>query len=251
MRRTGPLEDQVRRADADDMAADSVTPPPTPFDTFRNAPVADDGKKSLNVIFKADVASSLEAIDLSVRAIKSEQVGLRVLDSGIGTITEADVKTAAAKGAVIFGFRVDIDGAARSTAERQSIRIANFDIIYELIEAIRVAMTELLPTTTERTVVGRLKVLAIFKTDARAIILGGRVQSGQIEKGILVDLVHGETPVRIGKVTSLQQEKEDVSEVASGVECGMRIDTAGFTGEIKEGDILEFIREAQVKQTLG
>ena len=237
---------------ADDMAADSITPPPIPFDTFRATPTtSEDNRKYLNVIFKADVASSLEAIDLSVRAIQSEGVGLRVLDSGIGTVTEADVKTAAAKGAIIFGFRVDTDNSAKSTAERQSIRIATFDIIYELIEAIRGAMTELLPTSTERTVSGRLKVLAIFKTDARSIILGGRVQSGKVEKGILVDLVRGETIARIGKITSLQQEKEDVAEAASGVECGMRIDTNAFTGEIKEGDILEFIREAQVKQALG
>jgi translation initiation factor IF-2 len=99
--------------------------------------------------------------------------------------------------------------------------------------------------------VGKLRVLAIFKKETRSIILGGKVTTGVVKKGSLVDLVKGDAPVRVGKITSLQQEKQDVAEAATGVECGMRIDTSGFDGEIKEGDVLEFVTEAQVTQSLG
>ncbi len=236
---------------AEELAADSITPPPAAFDTFRGG---DHGTSSdrltLNVIFKADVASSLEAIELSIAAIPSEQISLRVLGSGIGNITEGDVKTAAAKGAIILGFRVQPDSAAAKLAERDGITIRSFDIIYELIEAIRNELAALLPTETQRTVVGKLKVLAIFKTDARSVILGGRVTTGSIRKGSLVDLAQSEKPIRIGKITSLQREKEDVTEVAQGADCGMRIDTNAFEGEVREGDVLEFITEEQVKKTL-
>ena len=235
---------------AEELAADSVTPPPVAFDTYRGEYTADTKRLTLNVIFKADVASSLEAIELSLGAIKSEQVGVRVLSSGIGNISEADAKTAAAKGAIVIGFRVQTESAAQKLAERDAIIIRSFDIIYELIEAVRNELTTLLPSTTERTVVGKLRVLAIFKTEARTIILGGRVVSGVVKKGAIADLMRGETPTRIGKITSLQQEKEDVSEVGQGVECGMRIDTSGFDGKIQEGDTIEFITEAQVAQSL-
>jgi len=234
---------------AEELAADAVTPPPPSFDTFRKATEGTE-KNVLNAIFKADVASSLEAIELSISPIAHEQVAFRVLDSGTGNVSEADVKTAAAKGATIYAFRVGVEPAAAKLAERDGITIRSSDIIYELVEAFRRDLTGLLPSQTKRTVLGKLRILAIFKTDARSIILGGKITTGIGKKGALVDLASGDTPVRIGKITSLQQEKEDVSEVATGVECGMRIDTSAFSGEIKEGDILEFVTEEQVAQTL-
>jgi translation initiation factor IF-2 len=235
---------------AEELAADSITPPPVPFDTFRGTAASDGDRRVLNVIFKADVASSLEAIELSVSPIAHEQVAFRVLDSGVGSISEADVKTAAAKGAIIYAFRVPVDAAAAKLAERDGITIRTSDIIYELIEAFRKDLTALLPTQIQRTIVGKLRVLAIFKQETKNIILGGKVTTGTVKKGSLVDLAKTEAPVRVGKITSLQQEKEDVSEVATGVECGMRIDTSAFSGDIKEGDILEFVTEESVQQTL-
>ncbi|HXK36607.1 MAG TPA: translation initiation factor IF-2 [Candidatus Paceibacterota bacterium] len=235
---------------AEDIAADSVLPPPPAFETFRTTTESEEEKVVLNVIFKADVSSSLEALERAVATISREQITLRVLDSGIGNVSEADVKTAAAKGAVIFGFSIGIDPAAAKLAERDSITIRTSDIIYEVVEAVRKDMERLLPSRTERTVVGKLRVLAIFKKDARSIILGGKVTTGVVKKGSLVDLVKEPEPVRVGKITSLQQEKQDVAEVATGVECGMRIDTSTFTGDIGEGDVLEFVTEAEVAQTL-
>lgn len=245
-----PFRTAPAKKSAEEMASEAAATPPPAFDTFRTSEAESEGKQVLNVIFKSDVASSLEAIELSVGSIAHEQVAFRVLDSGVGNISEADVRTAAAKGAIIYAFRAPIDPAAVKLAERDGIRIRSFDVIYELIEAFRADLGELLPSETKRTVLGKLRVLAIFKTETRNIILGGKVVSGTIKKGSLVDLVRNEIPVRIGKITSLQQEKEDVTEVAQGVECGMRIDTSSFDGTIQEGDTLEFITEESVKSTL-
>ena len=235
---------------AEELAADFVTEPPVPFDTFRQSAAPVEGKLMLNAIFKADVSSSLEAIELSVKAMGGERVGLRVLDAGIGNVAEVDVKTAAAKGAIIYAFRVAIEPDAAKHAERDGIVIRQSDIIYELVETVRKDLEALLPTQTEREVTGKLRVLAIFKTEAKNIILGGKVTTGVVHKGALVDLVRGDTPVRVGKITSLQREKEDVDEASMGAECGMRVDTSSFDGDIKEGDVLEFVTESQVKQTL-
>lgn len=247
-----PFRTASAKKEAENLAAEAPTPPPVAFDQYRpSSTETTEDKLTLNIIFKADVASSLEAIELSLNAIPSEQISLRVLGSGIGNISEADVKTAAAKGAVIVGFRVQTDPNAAKLAERDGIVIKSFDIIYELIETIRKDLTALLPTQTQRNVIGKLRVLAIFKKDARSIILGGRVTSGSVRKGAIVDVVRNDVPTRVGKISSLQQEKEDVTEVAQGVECGMRIDTSAFDGDIQEGDILEFITEEQVQQTLS
>lgn len=236
---------------AEDLAADFVTEPPVPFDTFRQAAATPvEGKLMLNALFKADVSSSLEAIELSVKAIGGDRVGLRVLDAGIGNVAEVDVKTAAAKGAIIYAFRVAVEPDAAKHAERDGIVIRQSDIIYELVESVRKDLEALLPTQTERAVTGKLRVLAIFKKEAKNVILGGKVTTGSVSKGALVDLVRGDTPVRVGKITSLQREKEDVDEASMGAECGMRIDTSAFDGDISEGDVLEFVTESQVKQTL-
>lgn len=249
---------------AEELAADNITPPPPTFDTFRKAAPETGDKLVLNAIFKADVASSLEAIELSVSPIIHEKVAFRVLDSGVGNVSEADVKTATAKGAIIYAFRVAIEPAAAKLAERDGIAIRQSDIIYELIETFRNDLTALLPSQTQRTVTGKLRVLAIFKTEAKNIILGGKVTTGVVRKGSLVDLVKGASPAgepvrtaegepryqRVGKISSLQQEKADVSEVGTGVECGMRIDTSAFSGDISEGDTLEFVTEEQVAQEL-
>ncbi|HTP57054.1 MAG TPA: hypothetical protein VMJ72_02120, partial [Candidatus Paceibacterota bacterium] len=238
---------------AEELAEAAVVQPPVPFDTFRKAVAGEpaEGTPILNALFKADVTSSLEAIELSLGAIGSERVGLRVLDAGIGNVTEVDVKTAGAKGATIYAFRVAAEPDAAKHAERDGIVIRHSDIIYELVESVRKDLEALLPTQTERTVMGKLRVLAIFKREAKNMILGGKVTTGVVTKGALVDLVKGDSYVRVGKITSLQQEKEDVQEAATGVECGMRIDTSAFTGDIAEGDVLEFVTEAEVRQTLG
>ena len=207
-------------------------------------------KKTLNVIFRSDVTSSLEAIEASAKSIRSDKAGFRILDYGVGNVSEADVKTASAKGAIIFGFRVSVESSAKKLAEKEGIRIATFDIIYELIEAFRQAMAELIDPEIERNVNGTLKVLALFKKEGRAQILGGKVGSGKITRGSLVDVVRGGKPIKLGKITQLQQSKEDVGEVREGLECGLRIDVSQSDVEVKEGDVLECYEEEKITQSL-
>lgn len=247
-----PFRTAPAKKAAEELAADSITPPPVPFESFRKSAISaeDEHIHTLNVIFKTDVASSLEAIELSISAIHNDQVVLRVLDAGVGNITEADVKTASAKGAIIMGFHVAVEPAAQKLAERDGITIRTFDIIYELIEGIRNQLTELLPAQTQRTVVGRLKVLALFKKEGKHQILGGKVTSGKAEKSVLVDLVKGDVITRVGKLTQVQHNKEEMDSVKEGLEAGLRIDISSFSGDIQVGDTLEFIEEESVKQSL-
>mgnify|MGYP001613223176 FL=1 len=140
--------------------------------------------------------------------------------------------------------------SAKKLAEIEGIRIATFDIIYELIEAFRQAMADLLDPEIQRNVLGTLKVLALFKKEGRAQILGGRVGSGKITRGSLVDVVRSGKPIKLGKITQVQQNKEDVGEVREGIECGLRIDISQSDVEVKEGDILETYEEEKITQSL-
>lgn len=207
-------------------------------------------KKVFNVIFKSDVSSSLEAIDSSLKAIRSDEVGLNVLDYGIGNIGETDVKMAAGSKATILGFRVGTENSAKKMAEKEGITLATFDIIYELIEAVRTAMGGMLEAEVKRNPLGKLRVLALFKKDGRSQILGGKVISGKIARGAFVDVIRGTGSVKLGKLTQLQHNKEDVQEVREGLECGMRIDISESSQEIKEQDVLEVYEEEKITRSL-
>ena len=206
--------------------------------------------KTLNVIFKADVSSSLEAIELSVKGITSDKVSFRVLEYGVGNVTEKEVKIAATKGALILGFHVDVEPSAKKLSEKESITIQSYDIIYELIEAFREALAELLDPEFKRNVLGQLEVLALFKLEGTKQVLGGRVVKGKFVRGAMVDLVKGEDRKKLGKLLQLQHNKEDVSEVAQGLEAGMRIDISSAEAEPKVGDTLELYEEEKIKQEL-
>ncbi len=207
-------------------------------------------KKTLNVVFKTDVSSSLEAIDAALGAIRSDEVSYRVLDYGVGNVTEQDIQTAAGSKASIFGFRVGVEGSARKAAEKAGITIATFDIIYELIEAVRKAMGAMLAPEIKRTSLGKLRILKIFKKDSRSIVCGGKVTSGGILRGALAEVTHGKAIVLQGKIGQLQQNKEDVSEVKEGLECGIRLDISAAPGDMQEGDILEAYEEEKITRSL-
>ncbi len=220
------------------------------------APLPEPGrdKKKLNVVFKSDVSSSLEAIEAALKSIPSDEVCYEVLEYGIGNITEADVRIAAGAQAMIFGFRVRIEESAKKVAEKEGVAILTFDIIYELIAAVREALGGLLAPEIIRNVIGKLRVLAVFKKDARSIIAGGKVTSGAIRRGAMADVLRGDTLIATGKIGQLQQNKEDVPEVKEGLEAGIRFDIAriieGTTLEIRDGDIVEVYEEQKSKRTL-
>lgn len=219
---------------------------------FAGAQETPENKKTLNLIFKTDVTSSLEAIDAVLKTIKSDDVTYRVIGHDIGNISEADVKTSIAGHGQVVGFRVSIDEAAQRLAEREGVKITSFDIIYELIEYVREQMADLLGPTVTKVPLGKLKILATFKKDAKFQVVGGRVLSGKVIRGGYGEVLRNNLVICNGRIGQLQHNKEDVSEVKDGLEAGIRLDLIPSQPfqEIKEGDILEIYEEQKSKRAL-
>ncbi len=212
-------------------------------------------KRIANLIIKADVQSSLEAIDQVLRAIHSEEVGYNVVNYGVGTINDADVKNAIAKKASIIGFRVGIDESVRQMAEREKILAQTFDIIYGLAEAVRSIMSDLLEPEIKRIPLGKMKIIAIFKNLGKSQVVGGKVTQGKAVRGAMIDVVRNGALLITGKLGQLQHDKADVSEVAEGLEAGIRFDlppapAGGIPMLIKEGDVLEIYEEEKNKRSI-
>ncbi len=211
----------------------------------------DENKKFLNLVFKSDVSSSLEAIEASLKAIKSQEIGYRVISYDIGNISEADVKTAIASKCQVVGFRVGTEESAKKLADKEGVKVSNFEIIYELIEYVRNEMSELLGAEIKKNPLGKLKVLATFKKDARAQIFGGRVMSGKVARGAMGDVTRNGLVVVSGRIGQLQNNKVDMPEVKEGLEAGIRFDaiTKDFP-EVKVGDILDIYEEEKIKRSI-
>ncbi len=212
----------------------------------------DPNKKYLKLIIKTDVSSSLEAIDVALKQIKSDEVGYTVISYDIGAVSEADVKTAIAGGGHVIGFRVPVETSARKLAEKEHVGLATFDVIYELIEYIRKEMGSLLSLEVRNIPLGKIKVLATFKKDARAQVVGGRVTSGKVVRGAFCDVTRDGKSVMIAKIGQVQQSKEDVPEVNEGFETGVRVDILDpkTAVDIKVGDILEIYQEERISRSL-
>jgi len=203
--------------------------------------------KKLNIILKGDVQGSLEAIDQILSEIKSDKVAVDYIGTGIGNITESDVRLAAASDAVVFGFNIEITPVAKRMAESQKVEVKNYKIIYELVEEIKKRLIALLPEETERTDLGKLKILAIFKHGKQDMILGGKVTTGKMVNNTLLEALRNDAVIGRGKLSNLQQNKINTDEVTAGNECGIT-----FLGEtkLKEGDTLICFKEEIKKKVL-
>ena len=210
-------------------------------------------RKSANILIKADVQSSLEALDAILRTIKSEEVDYRVVGFGVGKINDNDIRQAGAKKAAIVGFHVEVDPGAVRLSEREHVRIETADIIYELVEKVRDIMSDLLPPEIKRADLGKLKVLAVFGGTNKSQIIGGKITQGKAVRGAMVEVMRSNKLLVIGKLGQLQQKKADVTEVAEGFECGMRIDipaSAVNPAMIQVGDTLEIYSEEKIKRAI-
>ncbi|MDP3697354.1 MAG: translation initiation factor IF-2 [Candidatus Taylorbacteria bacterium] len=239
------------KEDALKVVADSADSIPL-FQGFKGFSAEIPGKKNLNVIFKSDVSSSLEAIELAIGAIKSEEVACRVVGYDIGNISESDVKMAIGTGARVIGFRVQVDELAKKIAEKENIKILVFEIIYELIEYVRKEISDLLEPEVRRNFLGKVKILAIFKLEGKFQIVGGKVTSGKITRGALAEVIRNNAKLLSGKITQLQRNKEDVAEVKEGSECGLKFEMlpGQAAWDIKEGDTLEMYEEEKIARSL-
>jgi len=188
----------------------------------------ENNKKKISYILKADVQGSLEAIEQILGAIKSDEVGLELIFSGVGAITESDIRMAESAHALVIGFNSEPTSVAKRMAEGSKITIETFNIIYKLVERIKEKLTDLLEPETVRTDSGRLSVLAIFKTGKHDMIVGGRVSEGKMLRGSLLEIKHDDEIVGKGKMQNLQYNKQNTDEVNQGNECGVV-----FEGNVK------------------
>ena len=200
-----------------------------------------EGVKELNIIVKADVAGSAEAVKQSLEKITNEEVKVRVIHSAVGGIIEGDVMLAAASNAIIVGFNVRPDKAAIDSAERQNVEIRTYRVIYECIEEIEASMKGMLAPKFKEVVLGHAEVRQTIRVPGVGTIAGSYVQDGKITRQSQIRVVRDGIVIFEDKISSLRRFKDDVKEVADGYECGVGLDKFN---DIKIGDILEaFIME--------
>ncbi len=197
-------------------------------------------KKTLDLVIKADVLGSLEAIIGSLEKLKHDEVGVRIVGKGLGNITEDDIHKAENSETTVIGFKVNPTSSAEESMREKDIHFLRYDIIYDLINWVVEELEKLLSTEKIITELGRLKVVAIFRTDKKAMTVGGRVTEGKITAGVKVRLKRKGDQIDEGTVSKCQVGSQVMSEVPAGTECGVR-----YEGKerIEEGDILEFYRE--------
>jgi translation initiation factor IF-2 len=206
------------------------------------------GVKDLNLILKGDVQGSVEVLADSMQRMSTEKVRVKVLHSGVGAITESDILLASASNAVVIGFNVRPDRKATEIADRENVEIRLHSIIYELQDEITKAMYGLLEPVFKENYAGRATVLNVFKITKVGQIAGSQVTDGLIKRDNQVRVLRDGEEVWKGKIASLKRFKEDVSEVRSGVECG--IDLAGYK-DIKVGDVIEAFTTEKMADELG
>jgi len=206
-----------------------------------------EGQNALNIILKADVLGSTEAIEHVLRNIPQEKVLLRILKSEVGNIEVSDIKLAESTDSLIFGFRVNIDETTKLFAQQKKVRWKIFDVIYDIVQEVRKGMVEVMEPEVKRINLGKIKISVLFKKSKNSQIVGGKVIEGEIERNSLAEVQRNDEIIGKGKIKSLQQEKKDIPSAGKGKECGML-----FQGEteLKEGDILVFFREEKKKGLL-
>jgi translation initiation factor IF-2 len=197
----------------------------------------------LNLIIKADVQGSLEPIVNSVERLGDEEKKVIILHRGIGDISESDVMLASASDAVVVGFHVDVDEAARRLAIQEGVDIRQYNIIYKLIDEVDLALKGMLEPVFEKVVIGHAEVRAVFRIRRRGNIAGCYITDGEVARNAWVRVVRDGEELFDGQINSLKRFQEDVTEVRAGFECGIGV--AGFD-DFEEGDILEFYREERV-----
>ena len=192
--------------------------------------------KQLNIIVKADVQGTAEALKQALEKLSDNEVAVRVIHSNAGAINESDVNLAKAAKAIIIGFNVRPNANAKSTAEKQGVEIKLYSVIYQALEDVEAAMNGLLDPIYEEKVIGNVEVRQTFKISNVGTIAGGYVKEGKIERNAGVRVIREDIVIHEGKLISLKRFKDDVKEVSKGFECGLQIE--GYN-DLKEGDTIE------------
>ncbi len=205
------------------------------------------GRKEFPLVIKADVQGSVEAIIGALDKLATDEVAARVLHSGVGGISESDVTLAEASGVPIIAFNVRANKEAREAAERAGIEIRYYNIIYDLVDDVKKAMSGLLPPTLRETMLGNAQILEVFNISKVGKIAGCKVTDGTVERGANVRLIRDNVVIHEGKLSQLKRFKDDVREVGAGMECGMAFENYQ---DMRQGDVIECYRVEQIQRSL-
>jgi translation initiation factor IF-2 len=205
------------------------------------------GKKMLNIVLRADVQGSLEALKAALMKIESERADLTIIFAGIGEVSESDINLAAASKAVVLGFHTQIESHAEPLVKQLGVQVRMHNIIYHAIDDVKLLMTGLLDKIAQETEKGKAEVKAVFKSSHTGMIAGCQVSEGVIQRNNTIRLRRNNEVIWTGSIASLKRVKEDVREVLKGFECGILLNNFS---EIREGDILEAFEITYIAQEL-
>jgi translation initiation factor IF-2 len=205
------------------------------------------GRKEFPLVIKGDVQGSIEAIVGALEKLGNDEVGARILFAGVGGISESDVTLAAASHAAIIGFNVRAHKEAREAAEQSGVEIRYYNIIYDLVDDVKKAMSGLLAPMLRETMLGNAQILEIFSVSKVGKVAGCRVTDGKVERGANVRLIRDNVVIHEGKLSQLKRFKDDAREVLVGQECGMAFENYQ---DMRVGDVIECYRVEQVQRTL-
>ncbi len=207
----------------------------------------DTGSQEFPLLVKGDVQGSIEAIAGAIEKLGTDEVRARIIHSGAGAITESDISLAEASGAAIIGFNVRANKQARDAAERDGVEIRYYNIIYDLVDDVKAAMSGMLSPERRETFLGNAEILEVFNITKVGKVAGCRVTEGKVERGAGVRLIRDNVVIHEGKLKTLKRFKDEVAEVNGGQECGMAFENYE---DIRAGDVIECFRVEHVTRTL-
>lgn len=203
--------------------------------------------QELNIVLKADVQGSLEAIAESLTKLSTEEVKVNIVGSGVGGITETDASLASASGAIIVGFNVRADGTARKICETESVDLRYYSVIYDLLDEVRAAMGGMLAPEFKQEIIGLAEVRDVFKSPKLGAIAGCMVTEGLVKRSAPIRVLRDNIVIYEGELESLRRFKDDVQEVRNGMECGIGVKNYN---DVKVGDQIEVFETVEVQRTL-
>jgi translation initiation factor IF-2 len=203
--------------------------------------------KELNIVLKADVQGSLEALSQELEGLSTDEVRVRIIHRAVGNVSESDVMLASASNAIIIGFHVQVDPNARPIADREGVDVHTYDIIYNAIDEVRAAMEGLLEPIMEERLLGVAEVRALFHSSRAGTIAGCLCLQGRLVRNSVLRVWRGNEKVYEGRLDTLRHLKEDVNEIPAGMECGVSV--RNFN-DFQEGDLLQSIELVEVRRSL-
>lgn len=203
----------------------------------------------LNIIIKADVQGSLTSVADSLKALDTDEVAVRIVGTGVGTISENDIHLASTSSAIVYGFHVQLPTNIKQLASRDKVPVRLYTVIYELIDDVKAELEKLLPPEVIETELGRLIVKGVFKTTKTEVICGGEVTKGKLVVPSLARVVRDKTPLAEVEITNLKRGPQDAKEILEGEMCGVSLATTAKL-DLQEGDHVEFFTRSEVARTL-